>query len=140
MEYLVAHEIPFRLIYNVTQKRKTPQPARSSRHAENQVADLVFVTVQTKQRAVNLHDAYRNCLFRDPVAASSTLTKHFVHVIISQKNQLFQDYLLAASSSIVTAVLGCLCIGRPSVDLRKHIFTIMNEVARYSLREIPSGV
>ena len=88
IEYLVAQQVPFRLIYNSNGKIKPPQPSRSSRHAENQVAHLVFVTVQPKQRVVDLHEAFESCLFGDAVVASSTIPKHFIHVIITHTSAL----------------------------------------------------
>ena len=88
MEHLVAHQVPFRLMYNTSGIWPTPQPAHSLRHMENQVAHLVFLTIRSKRQALDLQDVFTNCVAGSWLTTSSTIPKHCIEVIITDDSAL----------------------------------------------------
>ena len=151
MDYLMKHNVPFRLHYNSTGKWRVPEPVRSSRHAYNQVAHLVFVIVESRDHVLNLGEVFVHCTFAHAFQVSSTTPKDFIQVIAddSALQESSWDSLLRLNVAAFVLRLyfiilqwsagtqfrsphtrlvreTCGCDGGPSQTLLYDVFTVIN--------------
>ena len=85
-EYLVANQVPFRLMYNPSRKIFRTLSARSTRHAEHQVGNFVFVTLLSRSQKLDLENAVVSCNFElmNWYISSSTPYKDIIHLIVDE--------------------------------------------------------
>ena len=90
MEYLGDNQAPFRLYYNSSQRIQPPPMIRCSRYAENQVAHLIFLMLQTKDEIVDLNEVFQSCVFHKGFA-STAIHKDLIQLILdSNLNDLWE--------------------------------------------------
>ena len=85
IEYLVDNQTPFRLYYNSARQNESSLIIRSSKHAEHQVAHLVFVILSSKDDILDLLQVFRYCLYQNHYV-SSTIFKDFLELIVDASN------------------------------------------------------
>ena len=81
MEYLAACKVPFRLLYNRAQNTPSRITVRSSRHIENQIAHLVFVTIKSKDQVVDLREIFHSCKFGTNVLTRNNIATSFIQLV-----------------------------------------------------------
>ena len=74
IEYLVNNEATFRLYYNFARQTQPSLRIRSSRHAQHQVAHLVFLTLQSKTDMVDLDLMFRSFMYQNGFITSAIHT------------------------------------------------------------------
>ena len=81
IDYLSTNQVPFRLLYNLTQTIQPPSPTRSARHGKNQAANIVFVVVRSSLPVINIHEIVSGCMLQSYNIFSSTVHKDFIELI-----------------------------------------------------------
>ena len=82
MEHLVRNQNPFRLLYNITGKFQPPSPARTARHAENRIGNLVFIAFRQKFERLDLAEAVSGCIFTSQLVFGSSVNKDITQLIL----------------------------------------------------------
>ena len=83
VDFLVSHELPFRLFYNNSERLLGPELAlRPSRHVRNQLVWLVFVIVGSKSEILNTFQAVQGCSFGTELGWSALIHKDWVQLIV----------------------------------------------------------
>ena len=82
MEYLMANQIPYRLLYNMKGKIRPPSPIRTARHADNRISNLVFVAFHGNTGRLDLFEAVFSCIFTSNLVFSSVVYKDITQLIV----------------------------------------------------------
>ena len=87
IQYRVAQQVPFRLLYKLEQNVRPPSLTRKS------VSNFVFVVINSKSQAVDLLEVVYSCTIGRDIISSSVFTTDFTQVILDDYNKGFAELL-----------------------------------------------
>ena len=84
IHFLTGKRVPFHLFYNNANSRSEPLTSIPSRYLQNQVAWLVFVTLEINPKPLDLNEVLQSSSLGTDLGLSNAVHKHWIELMVDE--------------------------------------------------------